>query len=235
LYAFNRGDRIVLDVDRAHGARLIGVFDHYIVMDDVVIEDGTNQLAAIGVQGPKARAVLEAAGIAVPGLEPLQFSGLTWQGSEITLVRTEAWKGEAYEIWVAPEQVPVAIEALEAGWGCAGGRGGTTALSDGCGNSGVWRGHPRARFAAGDWAGAGVALRQGMLCRPGNCRAHSLAGAGASSVSGFELTAPCVAGDKIEADGKEVGEITSTANFSGQKKTGGSGWAIYGAKRSVRR
>ena len=37
--------------------------------------------------------------------------------------------------------------------------------------------------------------------------------------SGFELTAPCVAGDKIEADGKEVGEITSTANFSGPEES----------------
>jgi aminomethyltransferase len=37
--------------------------------------------------------------------------------------------------------------------------------------------------------------------------------------SGFELTAPCAAGDKIEADGKEVGEITSRANFSGPEES----------------
>jgi hypothetical protein len=37
--------------------------------------------------------------------------------------------------------------------------------------------------------------------------------------SGFALTAPCAAGDKIEAEGKHVGEITSTANFSGPEET----------------
>ena len=218
LYAFNRGDRIVLDVDRAHGARLIGVFDHYIVMDDVVIEDGTNQLAAIGVQGPKARAVLEAAGIAVPGLEPLQFSGLTWQGSEITLVRTEAWKGEAYEIWFAPERVPVAIEALEragaAPVGAAAQRlyrmaAGIPVFGEDIRERDLPQetGQERAlHFAKGCYVGQEIVERirsRGQVHRV---------------FSGFELTAPCVSGDKIEADGKEVGEITSTANFSGPEK-----------------
>ena len=113
LYAFNRGNLIALDVDREHAARLIGLFDHYIVMDDVVIEDVTNQLATVGVQGPKAKGALEMAGVVVPELEPLQLAGLTWLGSEITLLRAEAWKGEAYEIWLAPERVPALIEALE--------------------------------------------------------------------------------------------------------------------------
>src|SRR5882762_10951390 len=73
LYAFNCGDRIVLDVDRAQAARLIGLFDHYIVMDDVVIEDVTNQWTAIGVQGPNARATLRASDIAAPELAPLEL------------------------------------------------------------------------------------------------------------------------------------------------------------------
>src|SRR5258706_2598691 len=114
--AFNRGADILLDVDRGQAANLLAVFDHYIVMDDVLIEDATNQLAAIGLQGPKARMVLEASGIAVPELEQLQIASLTWRGSGGTLVRAEAWKGEAYEIWLEPEQGAAALEALRQAW-----------------------------------------------------------------------------------------------------------------------
>ena len=37
--------------------------------------------------------------------------------------------------------------------------------------------------------------------------------------SGFELTAPATAGDKISADGKDIGEITSTAAIQSAKAT----------------
>jgi len=219
LYAFNRGGRVVLDVDRAHAARLMGLFDHYIVMDDVVIEDATDRLAAIGVQGPKARAVLEVAGIAVPELEPLQLASLTWRGVEITLVRAEAWKGEAYEIWLAPESVAALTEALQL----------SGAVPVGAAAQRLYRmaagiplfgedirerdlpqetGQERAlHFAKGCYVGQEIVERirsRGQVHRV---------------FSGFEVSAPCAPGDKIEAEGKEVGEITSTANFSGPEES----------------
>jgi aminomethyltransferase len=221
LYAFNLGNRIVLDVDREHAARLIGVFDHYIVMDDVVIEDATSQWVAIGVQGPKAKAVLEAAGVVVPELEPLQLANLSWSDAEITLVRAEDWKGEAYEIWAAPEKVAALSEALQQ----------TGAAPIGTAAQRLYRmaagvpvygedirerdlpqetGQERAlHFAKGCYVGQEIVERirsRGQVHRV---------------FSGFELTAAGsvgAAGDKIEADGKEVGEITSTASFSGPEE-----------------
>jgi aminomethyltransferase len=218
LYAFNRGDRIVLDVDRAHAARLIELFDHYIVMDDVVIEEVTNQLAAIGVQGPNARATLRASEIAAPDLAPLELTSLTWQGAEFTLLRAEAWKGEAYEIWVAPEQTAAVFEALQR---AGAERVGTAAqrlyrMAAGIPQFGEdirardlpqETGQDRAlHFAKGCYVGQEIVERirsRGQVHRV---------------FSGFELTAPCAAGDKIAAEGKEVGEITSTANFSGPEE-----------------
>jgi aminomethyltransferase len=218
LYAFNLGDRIVLDVDRAHAARLIGVFDHYIVMDDVVIEDATSQLAAIGVQGPKAHATLETAGIVVQELEPLQLANLSWSGAEITLVRAEAWKGEAYEIWVAPENVAAVSEALQqagaAPIGTAAQRlyrmaAGVPVYCEDIRERDLPQetGQERAlHFAKGCYVGQEIVERirsRGQVHRV---------------FSGFDLTAAGAAGDKIEADGKEVGEITSTASFSGPEE-----------------
>jgi folate-binding protein YgfZ len=219
LYAFNRGDRIVLDVDRAHAQRLMGLFDHYIVMDDVVIEDVTNQWAAIGVQGPNSRAALRASDIAAPELAPLELTSLTWQGAGLTLVRAEAWKGEAYEIWVAPEQAAAVFEALQQAGaervGAAAQRlyrmaAGIPQFGEDIRERDLPQetGQDRAlHFAKGCYVGQEIVERirsRGQVHRV---------------FSGFALTAPCAAGDKIEAEGKQVGEITSTANFSGPEET----------------
>src|SRR5882724_10603169 len=218
LYAFNRGDRIVLDVDCAQAAKLIGLFDHYIVMDDVVIEDVTNQLAAVGVQGPKAKAALETAGIAVPELEPLQLAGLTWRGAEITLLRAGAWKGEAYEIWVGPEKVSALTEALQEAGSAAVGAAAQRLYRMAAGIP-LFREDIRERDLPQE-TGQERALHFAKGCYVGQEIVERIRSRGQVHrvFSGFELTAPCVAGDKIEADGKEVGEITSTANFSGPEK-----------------
>src|SRR5208282_4544759 len=35
LYAYNRGEALVLDIDQAQLTKLLAIFDHYIIMDDV--------------------------------------------------------------------------------------------------------------------------------------------------------------------------------------------------------
>jgi folate-binding protein YgfZ len=218
LYAFNRRDRIVLDVDRAHAARLIGLFDHYIVMDDVAIVDVTNMLAAIGVQGPKAKATLRASGIAVPELEPMQLTSLTWQSVEITLVRAEAWKDEAYEIWLAPENVAVLTEALQQA-GAASVAAVAQRLYRMAAGIPLFGEDIRERDLPQE-TGQERALHFAKGCYVGQEIVERIRSRGQVHrvFSGFELTAPCAAGDRIEAEGKEVGEVTSTANFSGPEE-----------------
>lgn len=219
LYAFNRGVQIVLDVDRAHAARLIKLLDQYIVMDDVVIEDATEQICSVGVQGQRAKATLETAGFAVPELSPLQLVDVEWRGFQVTLVRAEGWKGEAYELWAAPGNVSTLIAALrEAG-----------AISVGMAGLRLYRvaagiplfgedirerdlpqetGQERAlHFAKGCYVGQEIVERirsRGQVHR---------------EFSGFELTASAEASDKIEVEGKDAGEITSTATFSGPRES----------------
>ena len=214
LYALNRGEDIVLDIARDQTAKLLAIFDHYIIMDDVNVDDASDRLAAIGVQGPKARQVLRAAGIDVPELAPLQLSALTWRDSEMTLVRAEAWKGEGYEIWLSPEDSASLLQALtQAG-----------ATSIGAGARRFYRmaagiplfgedirerdlpqetGQERAlHFAKGCYVGQEIVERirsRGQVHRV---------------FSGFDLAATCAAGDKIAAEGKDVGEITSSATIT---------------------
>src|ERR1700735_4610508 len=65
LYAYNRGDSVIIDTDRSQSEKLLATFDHYIIMDDVEVANASDRLAAVGLTGPKSRAVLGAAGFQI--------------------------------------------------------------------------------------------------------------------------------------------------------------------------
>jgi folate-binding protein YgfZ len=94
----------------------VATFDHYIIMDDVEVADITAEKTALGLAGPKSRAVLNATGIEVPELEPLQMitphCNCDCGCVECTVVRGEDAQHESYEIWLAPKDVYKTWRAL---------------------------------------------------------------------------------------------------------------------------
>src|SRR5215469_13456691 len=72
LYAYNRGDSIIVDTDRSQVEKILATFDHYIIMDDVEVAKLSEQFTALGIAGPMVREVMKKAGIEIPGLQPLQ-------------------------------------------------------------------------------------------------------------------------------------------------------------------
>src|SRR6201987_4696965 len=78
LYAYNRGESLLVDTDQTELEKVLAVFDKYIIMDDVEIANISDKLTAIGIAGPNAAEVLRAAGIDPPELQPLQFVNLKW-------------------------------------------------------------------------------------------------------------------------------------------------------------
>jgi folate-binding protein YgfZ len=130
LYAYNRGESILVDTDADQMEKMIATFDHYIIMDDVVVTKFGEHMTSLGVAGPKSRAVLQAAGIAVSDMQPLEVVTPKCECDcsclECSVVRGEDQGRESYEIWVAPRDVlklwqallaagtkPVGWEALE--------------------------------------------------------------------------------------------------------------------------
>jgi folate-binding protein YgfZ len=112
LYAHNRGDSVTVDTDCSQAEKILATFDHYIIMDDVEVTNFSEQLTALGIAGPRAGAVLAAAGFAVPEMQPLQAQSAAWRGTDCTLVRGEDEKHVAYEIWLAPAVVRALWDAL---------------------------------------------------------------------------------------------------------------------------
>lgn len=230
MYAYNRGDSLLVDTDRAQREKVLQVFDHYIIMDDVEVADVSEKLTALGVAGPKAREILREAGVGVPDLAPLQFADLTWRGVGLTLVRCDNPSLDAYELWMAPDNVSTLWQALV---GAGAQQAGTAALE--------WlriaSGTPRygqdirerdlpqeteqaraLHFSKGCYIGQEIVERirsRGQVHR---------------KFTGFEVQGPLPeAGTKVQADGKDIGEITSIASLP--LSGGGRGVALGYVRR----
>jgi folate-binding protein YgfZ len=99
-------------------------------MDDVEVTDISDSWTALGLAGPTSRAILNAAGVVVPELQPLQTLAAQCNCDcdclECSVIRGEDAQQESYELWLAPKDVykawqtlvsagalPVGSEALE--------------------------------------------------------------------------------------------------------------------------
>ena len=212
LYAFQRGDSLLVDAERGQRDKILQLFDHYIIADDVEIVDISDKLTALGLTGPESRHVLERAGIAVPDLAHLQFAEITWQQKNITLLRSGEEARESWQIWLAPEQTGELWDALLK----AGARPtGTAALN----LFRISRGIPQfgkdiREHDLPQETGQTRALNFTKGCYLGQEIVERIRSRGAVhrqfTAFAVEGTLP-EPGAKISADEKEVGEITSSA------------------------
>jgi folate-binding protein YgfZ len=212
LYAYNRGGSLLIDTDQSQLQALLALFDRYIIMDDVEVADLAGKLSAIGVAGPTSREILKSAGIDLPELEPLQFTDASRNDTSLTVVRNDNPALQSYELWAAPENIPTLQDALIK----AGANPVCTAALD---LIRIAAGIPRygqdirerdlpqeteqkraLHFTKGCYVGQEIVER---IRSRGNVH---------RKFAGFEVESLLPApGTKIEANGKEVGEITSSA------------------------
>jgi aminomethyltransferase len=214
LYAYNRGESLLVDTDQSQVEKILAVFDKYIIMDDVEVADISGKMTAICIAGPAARKCLIAAGIEIPELGPLQFVELTWQQVNMTLVRGDNTLVESFELWLAPNSVPSVHQALV--------KAGATPVGDAA--------VELLRVAAGV-PRYGVDIRERDLpqeteqdralnfvkgCYVGQEIVERIRSRGQvrRKFTGFDVRGALPAvGSKIQAEGKEVGEITSAVSL----------------------
>jgi folate-binding protein YgfZ len=217
MYVYNQGEALIVETDRTQVERIIATFDHYIIMDDVEVAEISDKLTAIGLTGPRSRAVLNRAGIEVPNLHPLQTitpkCNCDCSCLECTVICGQCEPQESYEVWLAPQDVYKT-------WGALIAAGATPVGSEALETQRILAGIPlygvdiRERdlpqeteqmralnFNKGCYVGQEIVER---IRSRGNVH---------RKFSGFlvEGAAAIAAGDKIVSAEKEVGEITSVA------------------------
>jgi folate-binding protein YgfZ len=217
IYAYNRGESILVDTDCGQAEKILATFDHYIIMDDVEVANLSEQVTALGIAGPKSGEVLAAAGFAIAEMQALRVQSVRWQGTECTLVRGEDAEHVSYEIWLAPPSVRQLWDALLAA-------GAAPVGSEALELHRIVSGLPR----------YGVDIRERDLpqeteqaralnfnkgCYVGQEIVERIRSRGAvhRKFTGFvaEGAAQFASGTKVVAGEKEVGEITSVASLHG--------------------
>ncbi len=214
LYAYNRGESLIVDTDQSQVEKILAVFDKYIIMDDVEVANLSEQLVALGIAGPKSRGTLQTAGFEVPELKPLQFVEINWQQIGVTVVRGDNPQVESFELWLAPGDTERVYEAL------------TTSGAKPVGTAAL----DLLRIAAGI-PRYGLDIRERDLpqeteqeralnfskgCYVGQEIVERIRSRGQvrRKFTGFEIDGQLpAAGSKIQFEGKDVGEITSAASL----------------------
>ena len=214
LYAYNRGDSLLVDTDEAQLEKILAVFDKYIIMDDVEVANVSGTRSSVGIAGPKSREALQAAGFEVPELTPLQFVEITGRQVDAILVRGDIPQIESFELWLAPADVDKAYQALRSAGAKAVGEEALELLRIAAGipRYGVdirERDLPQEteqdralNFSKGCYVGQEIVERirsRGQVRR---------------KFTGFEVEGQLPApGGKIQVEGKDVGEITSATSL----------------------
>jgi folate-binding protein YgfZ len=109
LYAFNLGDWICLEIDAAQ-TRLFESLKRYIIMDQVTLSETSDQ-TGIGVQGPQAAERLRKLGISRE-LAELEVEQCNFNGADIRVIRMDAPLSPAFQIVMASHEAPRVWQSL---------------------------------------------------------------------------------------------------------------------------
>jgi aminomethyltransferase len=213
LYVYNRGESLLVETDRSQLEKLLATFDHYIIMDDVELQNLDDRQRSTGISGPRSLRVLSDVGLDVPSLGSLGFADTVWHGAPITIVRGDHHV-ETYEVSSSPEQAQPLRDALIKA-------GASPVQSETLELLRIASGNPRygqdirerdlpqeteqrraVHFSKGCYIGQEIVER---------IRSR---GAVHRMFTGFKVQGALPArGTKLQFEGRDVGEITSTASL----------------------
>lgn len=110
LEIYVQSDRLLVLSHASTRERTMATLDKYIIMDDVELEDATDRLGTLAVEGLHAEAVMSAAtGLSLAGFAEFQGGRMTIAGIECYVMRRSHFGAPGAEI-IAP------VEQLEAIW-----------------------------------------------------------------------------------------------------------------------
>ncbi len=208
LYAFNRGETLLLDVEGAQTS-LLPQLRRYIIMDKVEVAELGDSLSMFGVAGPKSSEILASLGITTVDSPALAISDATWNGVAITLVRGDNPCVPSHEFGVPKEQADSFWRSLIQSGATEIDTLSLEAFRILCGIPKI--GTDIRQRTLPQETGQERALNFNKGCYIGQEIVERIRARGAVHrvLTGFEIDGAPQPGTAIQAEGKDIGQITS--------------------------
>jgi folate-binding protein YgfZ len=211
-YIFAEPGALLLETASEQVPGLMALLDRFIIMDDVELADSSATQSGLSLSGPQAESLLEHIGIPVASLSDLERQIVAWHSADVTVIHAYSPLVPRFELWATPATTSLLSQALL--------EGGTIL----CGpESQEWlrvlEGRPRYGRDIRDKelpqeTGQTRALHFSKGCYLGQEIVERIRSRGnvhrAFTAFRLEGTLP-EAGSSLEADGKQIGELTSVA------------------------
>jgi folate-binding protein YgfZ len=211
-YIFAEPDALLLETSASQVSHLMTLLDRFIIMDDVELADVSPTRAGLLIAGPQATATLSKIGLSVEPLGALERRTLPWNATNVTVIHAYSPLTPRYELWIDPASIAELTQSLQQAGAlpCKPQSLDWLRILEGTPLYGTdirdrelpqETGQSRAlHFAKGCYLGQEIVER---IRSRGNVH---------RAFAAFRLDGdlPPV-GSKLEADGKEIGELTSVA------------------------
>jgi aminomethyltransferase len=205
-------ENLLMETSSDQVAGLITLLDRFIIMDDVELADISSTRSGLQVAGPKAAALLQQIGLATDDFDTLATRTTLWNNAEVTVLHAYGPLVPRYELWADEATTAALSSALQATGAivCEGEAlewlrilEGTPLIGTDIRDRELPQETNQTRalhFAKGCYLGQEIVER---IRSRGNVH---------RTFNGFRLDGDLPpAGATLEADGKQVGELTSVA------------------------
>jgi aminomethyltransferase len=110
---FAEPDALLIETAASQVPGLMALLDRFIIMDDVELDDGTNSQSGMLIAGPKAASLLAQMGLNVEHLAVLQRRTMPLDGAQTTVLHTESPLIPRFELWADADTTSNLLEALQ--------------------------------------------------------------------------------------------------------------------------
>jgi folate-binding protein YgfZ len=103
---FTEPNALLIETASSRIPGLITFLEHFIIMDDVELADVSGTRSGLLIAGPQAVSLLSQIGLNIENLAPLTSRAIPWNGTDITLIHAYSPLVPKFELWMASETTP---------------------------------------------------------------------------------------------------------------------------------
>jgi folate-binding protein YgfZ len=111
-YIFAEPDALFLETSAAHIPSLTALLDRFIIMDDVELADISPTRSGLLVAGPQAPALLQKIGLSAANLDQLKVQTTSWNSAEVSILHAYSPMVPRFELWADAATITTISEAL---------------------------------------------------------------------------------------------------------------------------